>query len=105
MTFGQKLKYIREEILDMTQLELGASIGFRQSTINSIEKAKNKQGSFELVTQLVLVHNVNPYYFIYENSNESPILKRQGTGTKPLLQKIAKYEKLITQMEAIKNGK
>jgi DNA-binding XRE family transcriptional regulator len=105
MKFGEKLKYIRQEVLNLTQQELADSIHFTQGSIAAIENAKNKEGSFELFRQLVMIHHVNPMYFIYEKSNEPPILKREGSGNKPLLQKIAKYEKLVDQLIEVKKGK
>lgn len=105
MTFGQKLKYIREEFLELTQQELADSIHFTQAAINAVETGKNKSASFEMFRQLVFKHHVNPWYFIYESSNEPAILKREGSGTKPLLQKISRYEKLLGQMTEVMNGK
>jgi DNA-binding XRE family transcriptional regulator len=105
MSFGQKLKYIREDILNMTQQELADSVHFTQAAINAVEGGKNKTASFELFKQLIIVHHINPWYFIFEKSNEPAILKREGGGTKPLLQKIAKYEKLIGQLTDVWKGK
>lgn len=104
-SFGEKVKYIREELLKMTQEEFGTSIHFTQAAVNAVEKGKNKNGSFEFFKQLVLVHHVNPMYFIYEKSNEPIILKREGSGNKPLLHKLAKYEKKIGELHDIMKGK
>lgn len=93
------------DVLDMTQDELAVSINFTQAAVNAVETGKNKQGSFEMFRQLVLKHHVNPMFFIYEKSNEPAILKREGSGTKPLLQKIAKYEKLVDELLKVKGGK
>jgi DNA-binding XRE family transcriptional regulator len=105
MTFGQKLRFIRKDILNMTQQELADSLDFTQAAINAIEKGTNKNASFDLIKKLVLVHHVNPMYFIYETSTEPPILKSEGSGAKPLKQKIIRYERLIDQLVKLKNGR
>ena len=105
MTYGEKLKHIRKNNLGLTQTELAESIHFTQTAIERIENGKVKDGSFELLRQLVLVHHVNPYYFIYEKTNEPPILKRTAIASKSILQKISKYENLIDELMAIKRGK
>jgi DNA-binding XRE family transcriptional regulator len=104
MTFGQKLKHIRK-LLDLTQGELAESIGSTQTTIHAIEAGTNKNASFGIFQKLVTVHNVNPYFFIIDSPNEPPIIIRNGTATKPLLQKLAKYEKLVEQFSQVRKGK
>lgn len=101
MTFGEKLKHIRKEVLRMTQKELAESLGVRQSAITSIEKGVHKSASFDLFRQLVIVHYVNPMYFILDKG-EPPILK--GNREKALVQKVSKYEKLIDELHQVKKG-
>jgi DNA-binding XRE family transcriptional regulator len=105
MTFGQKLKYIRKEILHLTQQELADSIHFTQAAVNAVETGKNKTTSFELFRQLVLVHHVNPMYFIYEDSREPAILKRQASSEKAYTKKVYEYEKLVEQLVKVRSGK
>lgn len=105
MTFGEKLKYIRTEILGMTQAELADSIGSRQGTINALEMGANKEPSYHIFKNLVLIHGINPFYFLTNDKNETPILPKGKSQLQAALNKINQYETLIENLQKIKSGR
>ncbi len=105
MNFGKKLKHVRVDILGLTQAELAASIGTAQATINAIENGVNKEPSFTLFCNLVVKHNLNPFYFITDSRNEPEVLAKSNTRLDSALLKLKKYEDLFDQMQKIKEGR
>lgn len=105
MDFGEKLRYVRKELLRMTETEFASSIGANQATINAVESGQNKNLSFSLFKQLVKVHRINPMYFINDGTEDAPILPIETNELAALKQKVAAYEGLLKEFNRIKEGR
>ena len=97
------IKTIRND-QSMTQTEFGLNLGVNQSYINKLEGGEIKVPSLEIIQQLVIKFNVNPYLFIhdgvttrYTKENEQEIMM--------LRNKLKRYEKLITKLNEEMVGK
>lgn len=101
MTFGEKWRYVRKEILRLTQREQADALKVQQSAITAIESGRNQSASFELFARLVLTFGVNPMYFIAEKGE--PVMLN-GSREKSMLQKITRYEKLISELVKAKDS-
>ena len=80
----ERLKYLRKELLKLSQKNFGEEIGLKQSTINDIESGKNslKENNFKLICQ---TFNVNEEWL--------------RNGTEPIFNKKSEEKPLIDIIE------
>ncbi|MCP4221407.1 MAG: helix-turn-helix transcriptional regulator [bacterium] len=60
--FGRRIKSIRKA-LRMTQEKFGQSVGKTYGIVSEVEQGKTR-ASLELITNILEIHNVNPFYFM-----------------------------------------
>lgn len=101
INFSKIIKDIRTA-KELTQEQLAESTNTSQGYIYGIEKGRIKKPGYDFIQNLVIKHNVNPYVFIYENE---PLFKPKNSELTQLRNKIKKYEKLITALNATMTNK
>lgn len=89
-SLAKRFKYLRENDLDLSQVELAEMIGVKQATISAIETGKSKSFSLENLIKLVevcyehiekhlslnwLIMNYGPKFLITEKEAKSELAK------------------------------
>lgn len=100
MTDSEIIKGIREE-LALTQKEMADKLDVSQAAISSIEVGRNPI-YHELFKKIVLILNVNPWYFVKDNQT---VFLSGRTENDALKKKLIQYEKLIDKLNQVKDGK
>lgn len=80
MELHERVKYVRKEILNMSQTDLGNALGVNRDVINNIEsnRLKNPEQKKPLLKLLASTYNINETWLLTgEGEMSSPVTKEQ----------------------------